>query len=235
MTFRHRAGVSPYTSSFDFAETCVFGKQSLGPFHCGPLGLSLVKSFTLLGRPFSRSYGAILPSSLTRVLPIALVFSTHPPVSVLVRARFASLDAFLEGMASGTSPIGSDSRLRLTSRIYLRSTLRGYPRTTIAWDSLAYLVPPSVIAANTWYRNINRLSIAYAFRPRLRSRLTLSRLALLRNPWAFGGGVSHPSFVTHASILSSQPSTTGLRRRFAGLRMLPYHSALAREVRGFGS
>ena len=39
MTFRHRAGVSPYTSSFDFAETCVFGKQSLGPFHCGPLGL----------------------------------------------------------------------------------------------------------------------------------------------------------------------------------------------------
>ena len=40
MTFRHRAGVSPYTSSYDFAETCVFGKQSLGPFHCGPLELS---------------------------------------------------------------------------------------------------------------------------------------------------------------------------------------------------
>ena len=40
MTFRHRAGVSPYTSSFDFAETCVFGKQSLGPFHCGPLELN---------------------------------------------------------------------------------------------------------------------------------------------------------------------------------------------------
>ena len=32
--------------------------------------------------PFSRSYGAILPSSLTIVLPIALVCSTHPPVSV---------------------------------------------------------------------------------------------------------------------------------------------------------
>ena len=39
MTFRHRAGVSPYTSSYDLAETCVFGKQSLGPIHCGPLGL----------------------------------------------------------------------------------------------------------------------------------------------------------------------------------------------------
>ena len=35
LTFRHRAGVSPYTSSFDLAETCVFGKQLLGPIHCG--------------------------------------------------------------------------------------------------------------------------------------------------------------------------------------------------------
>src|ERR1700730_8643807 len=37
LTFRHWAGVSPYTSAFAFAETCVFGKQSLEPFHCGPL------------------------------------------------------------------------------------------------------------------------------------------------------------------------------------------------------
>ena len=34
LTFRHRAGVSPYTSSFDLAETCVFDKQLPGPFHC---------------------------------------------------------------------------------------------------------------------------------------------------------------------------------------------------------
>ena len=45
-----------------------------------------------------------MPSSLTIVVSIALVCSTCLPVSVLVRARFASLDAFLEGMASGTSP-----------------------------------------------------------------------------------------------------------------------------------
>jgi hypothetical protein len=36
LTFRHWAGVSPYTSAFDFAETCVFGKQSAEPFLCGP-------------------------------------------------------------------------------------------------------------------------------------------------------------------------------------------------------
>ena len=37
LTFQHRAGVSPYTSSFDLAETCVFDKQLPGPIHCGSL------------------------------------------------------------------------------------------------------------------------------------------------------------------------------------------------------
>ena len=41
-------------------------------------------------------------------------------------------------------------------------------------------------------RNINLVPIAYAFRPRLRGRLTLSGLALLRNPWTSGERVSHP-------------------------------------------
>ena len=40
-------------------------------------------------------------------------------------------------------------------------------------------------------RNINRISIDYAFRPRLRSRLTLRGLTLRRNPWTFGESVSH--------------------------------------------
>ena len=34
------------------------------------------------GHPFSRSYGVILPSSLTRVLPGVLEYSSHLPVSV---------------------------------------------------------------------------------------------------------------------------------------------------------
>ena len=45
LTFRHWAGVSPYTSSFDFAETCVFGKQSTGPFLCGLLRLQSARLF----------------------------------------------------------------------------------------------------------------------------------------------------------------------------------------------
>ena len=40
LTFQHRAGVSPYTSSFDLAETCVFAKQSLGPILCGHISMA---------------------------------------------------------------------------------------------------------------------------------------------------------------------------------------------------
>ena len=28
LTFSHRSGVTPYTSSYEFAGSCVFGKQS---------------------------------------------------------------------------------------------------------------------------------------------------------------------------------------------------------------
>ena len=73
MTFQHRAGVSPYTSSFDLAATCVFVKQLLGPFLCGQV---------LTWLPFSLTYGVNLPSSLTTLLPLVLGFSPHPPVSV---------------------------------------------------------------------------------------------------------------------------------------------------------
>ena len=40
LTFRHWAGVSPYTSVFTFAETCVSGKQSTEPFHCNHLAMA---------------------------------------------------------------------------------------------------------------------------------------------------------------------------------------------------
>ena len=52
------------------------------------------------------------------------------------------------------------------------------------------LLPPFV--TSTRPRNINLVPIDYAFRPRLRDRLTLSGLALLRNPWTLGERVSHP-------------------------------------------
>ena len=120
------------------------------------------------------------------------------------------------------------------ARIFLVPALRASPWSTSATVGLPFSVPPSLITLRSWCRNINLLSIAYDFRPRLRSRLTLGRLALPRNPWAFGGQVSRLSLVTHASILSPDPSTAGLRRRFARYRMLPYHST-AKAVKSVAS
>ena len=51
------------------------------------------------------------------------------------------------------------------------------------------------------------MSIAYDFRPGLRSRLTLSGRAFLRKPWIFGGKDSHLALATHANILSRIQST----------------------------
>ena len=44
--------------------------------------LSLFSAAHLRGHPFSRSYGVILPSSLTRILPFVSGSSPRPPASV---------------------------------------------------------------------------------------------------------------------------------------------------------
>ena len=67
LTFQHRAGVSPYTSTFVLAETYVFGKQLHGFFSCG-----LQKA----GEPYPEVTVAVLPSSLTKNHSYTLVFST---------------------------------------------------------------------------------------------------------------------------------------------------------------
>src|SRR3712207_4497764 len=72
------------------------------------------------------------------------------------------------------------------------------------------------------YGNINPLSIDYACRPRLRSRLTLGGLAWPRNPWSSGGGGSHSPLATHACILTRMASTAGFLRRFTRHTTLPY-------------
>ena len=57
------------------------------------------------------------------------------------------------------------------------------------------------------YRNLNLLSIGYALRPRLRSRLPQGRSALPWKPWIFGRKDSHLPLATHSGILSSRLST----------------------------
>ena len=84
-----------------------------------------------------------------------------------------------------------------------------------------------------WPTNINVVPIDYGFRPRLRGRLTLRRLALRRNPWTFGGGVSHTPVVTHVCIRTSDTSRSPHGSPFAGLRNAPLPRALL-HIRVFG-
>ncbi len=187
-----------------------------------------------------------MPSSLTIVLPIALVFSTRPPVSVWGTGTVLTRCwAFLGSMGSVTSPVAarhhvSELRPQLSSGpsytltrglpsprfTYPPASPSSYPPAT-RWDrpKSAPMLSLLGLARTRWYWNINQLCIDYAFRPRLSSRLTLGGLAFPRNPWAFGGGVSHPSLATHACILTRWRSTAGFSRRFAAPSTLLYHSS----------
>ena len=131
--------------------------------------------------PFSRSYGDNLPSSLTRVVSRALEFSSHPPVSVLVRSPSATRAYFLEASRYAIGSIFRfplDHHLALPQRICLLSGL------------MVLRTKPTVRALNLLRQHIvnalggtgifNLLSITYAFRPQLRDRLTQGRRAL---PW----------------------------------------------------
>ena len=101
------------------------------------------------------------------------------------------------------------------------STYRLEPgRPSPGWPTL--LRPPITQMPVWWYRNINLFSITYAFRPRLRDRLTLRRLALLRKPWVFGERVFHPLYrysCQHGLFCPVQPSS---QSTFNLNRMLPY-------------
>ena len=75
-------------------------------------------------------------------------------------------------------------------------------------------------------RNINLLSISYPNWVHLRPRLTLIRLALIRNPWSYGVRVSHPHYRYLCLHLLFQKLQQTLRFTFYAAGMLPYQSIL---------
>ena len=84
---------------------------------------------------------------------------------------------------------------------------------------------PTVTSSGS--RNINRVTIRYGFRPRVRLRLTLLRLPLSRNPWVFGERVSRSLYrysYQHPHLGYLQPAS---RRTFAGLPNAPLPPGIA--------
>ena len=135
-------------------------------------------------------------SSLTTVLSSALVCSTRPPESVCgTVTRNTRLEDFLGSMGSIASRELTQS-LDIASR---RNETVDLPAVSAYGFEPGHPTPgrptllrlPIAQTCYWWCRNINLLSIAYAFQPRLRYRLTLGRLTLPRKPWTHGEKVSN--------------------------------------------
>jgi hypothetical protein len=135
-------------------------------------------------------------------------------------------------LTPGQPPPGRASLLRLSLSLPTTRSVRRPPQPEGLSRRLS--ITDSAWTAVHGYGNINPLSIDYACRPRLRSRLTLGGLACPRNPWSIGGRASHSPFATHACILTHAASTARSLCCFTRCMTLSYPSTLTRECRGFG-
>src|SRR5438477_478751 len=83
---------------------------------------------------------------------------------------------------------------------------------------------------------LNLLSIVYALRPRLRSRLTLGGRTFPRKPWVYGGqefNLSYRYSCLHSHFLTLH---SRLPSCFDALRTLPYHATWTNpdDIQSFG-
>ena len=167
-----------------------------------------------------------MPSSLTVNLSSALVSSTRPPVSVsgTGRSGLSRRGRVFSGVCS------SAVITRCTHLVYFPVSPRAFPPPSLGYavqraipSARTHFAPPSPSRlAQTGLRNIDRMSIHPPCTGGVRSRLTLNRLALFRNPWSFGEGVSRPLcryLYLHLLFRLLQPDS---RPTFAGGGMLPY-------------
>ena len=107
---------------------------------------SIRKGFHMPQRTFSRSYGTILPSSFTRVLSSALVFSTRPPVSVWGTIHvYLKLRGFSwkRGISDFTAVAISSQASALCVRIFLNTLPTPFHQDNQRLAHLAFSVPPS--------------------------------------------------------------------------------------------
>ena len=150
-----------------------------------PLHAPEASSITLMRHPLFRSYGANLPSSLTLVSlahlrllasPTCVGFGTDTLSSKFRSfSRQCSHSEFFETCVSNT--------LRLSGYMcygFAYNTPYGL-RPTLSTVGSPDSLRPS-ITQTRWYRNINLSSIDYAFRPRLRFRLTPGGRTFPGNP-----------------------------------------------------
>ncbi len=164
-----------------------------------------------------------------------LVCAPHPRLpangALLSRSYESNLPSSFNIILSSALVCSTSPPVSVSGTVYTVGLFPGSPRPPTQSNKGKRL---SAFVTPTRLRNINRIPIDYAFRPRLRGRLTLRGLTLRRNPWTFGDRVSHP--VCRYSCQHShfrylqQPSQV----TFTGLRNAPLPRA-SLHTRIFGA
>jgi hypothetical protein len=146
--------------------------------------LGLFTAALFLEHPFSRSYGVILPSSLTTLLSFVLGFSPHLPVSVCGTGTIYLVSSFswqceiLCFVTLVSLPI-------IHQPFSMRSCLHGSLCIWTRITNTVLIVSSCVTASSIRYLVVSEFQpIVHRIRlwPLLRSRLTLSGRTFLRNP-----------------------------------------------------
>ena len=178
--------------------------------------------------PFSRSYRDNLPSSLTVIHSSALVYSTRPRVSVYGTGATSFLFSGFSWEYGYVRCwlVPEDApyfQVRLLPWICLRqSASTPFNRLFRQTAALSLLRHHVTGCGSNGILNVS--SIGLALRLSLRPRLTLIRLALIRNPWSYGEGVSRPLYRYLYLHLLFHDLQYGSRRAFGGHGMLPYRT-----------
>ena len=156
------------------------------------------------------------------LLPSALGFSPHLPVSVYGTGTMRTIAAFLDAwLTCFPTSVRSASRLWIVHRICLMHSYPACTSLSIPGSCFPHVSPQfCLIVVQESQPVVHRLRLSA-------SPLTQSRSALLWKPWIFGRKDSHLPLATHSGILSSIQSTAPYRYCFFPYPMLLYQSAFA--------
>jgi hypothetical protein len=121
--------------------------------------------------------------------------------------------------------LGSHHLTELPRRICLPEPPTGLDHHFRSVAGPAPCVTPSLKRRTGSTGLLNLFSITYAFRPRLRIRLTLGGRTFPRKSWDYGGRDSHPAYRYSCPHNHFYPVHARLPLRFDQNRTLPYHSS----------
>ena len=150
------------------------------------------------------------------------IFSSSTCVGLRYGCLQSPCDAFLGSLGS-PAPCGGGTLRVIAVPLFVHNA-----PTVPRWHlhpPVGYPSPSRLISITfRQRRNINLLPIAYAFRPRLRIRLTLGGSACPRKPWIFGGRESHTPYRYSYRHQHSQYVQRPLRYAFAHIGTLLYRT-----------